>query len=310
MKKEITVTAPATVANVACGFDILGFAIDLPEDQIKATLSRKKGVRLVALTGKKTGIPKIALKNTAAVAVQALLNDVAPDKGIDLKLHKGIAPGSGVGSSAASSAAALVAANELLGRPFTRSQLVPYAMQGEAIACGTAHADNVAPCLIGGFVLVRDYAPLDIISLHVPKNLHCVVIHPKIKLNTSDSRSILKRNVSLEKAIRQWANTAGLVAGLFKEDYKLIGSSLVDNVIEPLRAGLIPGFSEVKEAAMEAGALGCSISGSGPSSFALCASLNEGKKVAAAMQKCMKGIGLKNDVFISKINKTGAKVKK
>ena len=265
---QVKVFAPATIANVACGFDVLGLALDYPGDEAVVTKTDNNKVVITACHNAEN-LPLDADKNVAGVAVQALLDKLGSNQGFEIELTKGVKPGSGIGSSAASSAAAVVAANELLGNPFTRKELVEFAMEGERCATGVAHADNVAPSICGGFTLVRSYEPLDVIKIESPEELWATVIHPQLEVKTRDARRVLKGGIDLSKAITQWGNVGGLIAGLYSKDYDLIGRSLVDVVIEPIRSILIPGYEKVKKATLEAGALGCSISGSGPSIFGL-----------------------------------------
>ena len=243
----------------------------------------------------------------SGVALMAMAAALGLDHGFELELYKGVKPGSGIGSSAASAAGAVYAANELLGRPFTRPELVPFAMEGEKLVSGVAHADNVAPALLGGFVLVRSYQPLDLVPVPTPDALHCTVIHPKIELRTADARSILRQDLPLSSAITQWGNVAGLIAGLFLEDLALVGRSLEDVVIEPVRSILIPAYDQVKAACLKAGALGCSISGSGPSIFALSDSMDRAAAVAEAMHNTYSSVGVPFDIYTSKVNKEGCR---
>jgi homoserine kinase len=305
---EVRAFAPATVANVAAGFDVLGFALDSPGDELVATFSEKPGVTISRITGDDGRLPRDSHKNTAGVSVHALLKYLGETRGIDLRLEKKMPLGSGLGSSAASAVVAVVAVNELLGRPLSKRDLLPFALEGERIACGSAHADNAAPSLLGGFVLIRSYTPLDVIPLPTPEKLYATVIHPHIEIQTKDARGILKQQVSLSNAITQWGNTAGLVAGILMSDYGLISRSLQDVIVEPIRSILIPKFYELKKAALDAGALGCSISGSGPSLFALTDSRDTAQKVANAMTLVLDNIGIGSDVFISKVNQEGAKI--
>lgn len=305
---SIKVFAPATVANVACGFDVLGFAVDTPGDVVTMQLTDKPGIVITSITGDGGRLPKAAEKNTAGVAVNAFLQHLHLTQGVEITIEKNLPLGSGMGSSAASSAAAVVAINELLGKPLSREALVPFAMEAERIACGAAHADNVAPAIMGGFVLIRSYAPLDLISIPSPDNLYCVVVTPNIELRTEDARKVLKQEITMKDAIEQWGNLAGLIAGLMQKDYALIGRSLQDVIVEPMRALLIPGFEEVKIAALQSGVLGCSISGSGPSIFALATSNQIAESAGAAMKTALNTIGLDGTIYVSKINDTGAKV--
>ncbi|GAB5408803.1 MAG: homoserine kinase [Balneolaceae bacterium] len=307
--ETIKVFAPATVANVACGFDVMGFAIEGIGDEITVTRTKSVGLKITEISGCE-GLPTEPEKNVATVAVQALLDalDDKPDYGFEFKLCKNVMAGSGLGSSASSSSAAVFAVNELLKNPFTKSELVYFAMQGELAASGNAHADNVAPSLLGGFTLVRSYAPLDIIKLDYPENLYVSIVHPQIEIKTSDSKRILRKEIALKDAITQWGNVGGLVSGLAKGDYELIGRSLEDVIAEPVRSMLIPLFKNVKASALKNGALGCSISGSGPSIFAL----SKDERTANLIGKEFKDIYKQNDidanVYVSKINARGAEV--
>lgn len=304
---SIRVFSPATVANVACGFDVLGFALESPGDEIEVRLKDQPGITVVNHT-KDTIFPADVNKNTAVVSLQAYLAQLQSQQGFEITFHSKIKPGSGIGSSSASAAASVFAVNELLGRPYQQADLVQFAMQGEKAACGVAHADNVAPAILGGFVLVRSYAPLDVIQIPYPEELYCTIIHPQIEVKTEDARKILKKGITLKDAVTQWGNIAGLIAGLMKGDYALIGRSLQDVIIEPIRSMLIPGYDQVKEAALAHGALGCSISGSGPSMFALSSSLETAQQVARAMTQTFSHFEIDNHSYVSKINKSGPRV--
>lgn len=304
--KKVTAFAPATVANVSCGFDILGFAVDGLGDKVTVSFSEQPGLRVVKIEGDQGKLPYMLEKNTCTVAITAMLRKLNFKAGLDVALIKGLPLGSGMGSSAASAVAALVAANHLLGNPFSKIDLLPFAMEAEAIACGAGHADNVAPALLGGFVLIRGYEPLDVIRLNVPSGLYCTLVHPHLELNTADSRSVLKKNVSLQDAIIQSGNIAGLVAGLFQEDMELISRSLNDVIAEPSRSVLIPGFDEVKAGIKEAGALGCGISGSGPTLFILSPNESIAREVSRISQKVYDKIGLDVDLYVPAINTKGA----
>ncbi len=305
---KIKAFAPATVANVCCGFDVLGFAVDFPGDEVMLTLNDSNEVSLSKIVGDGGRLPMEASKNTAGVAVQSFLKSINKQHGVEIELHKNLPLGSGMGSSAASGVASLVAINHLMGNPMTRAQLVVHAMEAERIACGSAHADNVAPCLMGGFVLVRDYNPLDVIKIPATKNLYVTLVHPHIELKTSDSRRVLKPTVNLKDAIAQTGNIAGLMIGLTSEDYSLISRSLKDTIAEPIRSAFIPGFEQVRKAAVKAGALGCGISGSGPTMFALSADQAIAEKVGEVMQLEFLKSNLKSEVYVSKVNQEGAKI--
>jgi len=306
MGNSIKVFSPATVANVACGFDVLGFALDNTGDEMIIHQVPKKGVRITKIEG--ANLPMETDENVASVAVLAMLQELEPGGGFEIEIYKKIKPGSGIGSSAASSAGAVFAVNELLGKPYTPHELVKFAMEGERLAVGAAHADNVAPALLGGFTLVRSYTPLDIVKIPPPEKLFATVIHPQIEVKTADARNILRNNVSLKDAIQQWGNVGGLVAGLYTSDYGLIGRSLEDVLIEPIRSILIPAFRDVKESAKAVGALGGGISGSGPSIFTLSDSIETAEKVKKEMSNIYKNIGVDYDIHLSKINAVGVKI--
>lgn len=306
---EIKIFAPATVANVACGYDVMGFAMkDIGDTMTVRKLPSKKWI---IQNGKGCdGLPTNPKQNVIGVAVKAMLEAYGKeiDFGLHFKVSKNIMPGSGLGSSASSSSAAVYGVNKLLGSPFKRKQLVQFAMEGERAASGIAHADNVAPCLLGGFTLIRSYDPLDIIELEYPDMLYASVVHPQIEIKTSDSKKILKKQIALKDAIVQWGNVGGLVAGLAKPDYNLIGRSLQDVIAEPARSMLIPLFKEAKEAAMNEGALGGSISGSGPSIFALSFSRKIAESIAIGFNNIYATNGILANVYISQINAKGTKV--
>jgi homoserine kinase len=305
MTQEISVFAPATVANVGPGFDVLGMALSEQGDVVNFRKNDKSKLCIFDETG--CGLPLDPEKNVATVAIQTMLNELGSSQGIDIIFKEKINPGSGIGSSAASCAAGAFGANELLNRPFSKTELVRFAMQGERMASGSVHADNVAPALLGGFTLIQGYTPLRVVSLPYPKTLYCVIIHPDIEIKTSDSRRILRKEVPLRRAVKQWGNVGGLVAGLMLNDMSLISASLNDVIIEPVRSMLIPGFADVKKAALDSGALGCSISGSGPSVFALADGLETANKVKEAIEQTYLNIGLPFDLFISPVNPEGTK---
>lgn len=308
------VFAPATVANVGSAFDVLGFALESPGDTIEVRLINEPGVQIAEVAGDQGHLSREPDRNTAGVSVAALLqhlserNPGAVQPGIELRIEKGLPIGSGLGSSSASSVAAVVAANEVLGRPLMRRELLPFAMEGERAACGSAHADNVAPSLLGGFVLIRSYAPLEIIEIPAPTCLWVSVVSPSLELRTHDARRVLKRSVSLDTAVAQWGNVAALVAGIYQADVGLMGRALEDKIIEPERAQLIPGFFEVKAAALAAGAAGCSISGSGPSIFALSSSEETARAIGTAMQRAFAALSIESAVHLSRVNPHGATV--
>lgn len=307
--KQIKVFAPATVANVACGFDVLGFAINDIGDELLIRKTEKTGLSIKEIFGG-YNLSKNNDENVITVATQALLNslETKPDFGFEFELTKKVKPGSGLGSSASSSAVAVFGVNELLGRPFTRKQLVAFAMEGERLASGVAHADNVAPSLLGGFTLIRSYEPLDVVKLAYPKKLFVAVVHPQIEIKTADAKRILKKQISLKDAITQWGNLAGLVSGLASSDYQLISRSLQDVIAEPIRGLLIPLFNEVKVLAANEGALGCSISGSGPSIFSLYEEVEQAENAAIKIAELYQANDVEAYTHVSSINAEGAKV--
>ncbi len=303
----IKVFAPGTVANVACGFDVIGLALDAPGDEMTVSRKSTPGIIISNIEGA-PNLSKEVSKNVAGVALQAFLQELGqPELGLDVTIRKNIQPGSGIGSSAASSAGAVVAANLLLGKPFTQEKLVRFAMEGERLASGTAHADNVAPAIMGGFTLVRSYQPLDIIALNTPDDLWVTVIHPQIEVKTSDAREILKQQVQLKDAIRQWGNVGALVAALYTNDYGLISRALEDVIVEPVRAILIPAFYELKLKCKEAGALGGGISGSGPSVFMMSRGEEIARKVASVMDQVYAPMGVDYKIYVSRINTQGVR---
>jgi len=303
---EIKLFAPATIANVSCGFDVLGLCLDTVGDEMVIRRSNIKGVKITKIIGQ--DLPLDTEKNVAGVAVLALLKKLNSDAGFEIEIYKNIKPGSGIGSSAASSAGAVFGVNKLLGTPFSLQELVPFAMEGEKLASGTAHADNVAPALLGGFTLIRSYQPLDIVKIAAPSALYATVVHPQIEVKTADARSVLKQTVSLQQTVTQLGNLGGLISGLYTENYELIGRSLHDEIVEPYRSILIPEFENAKKAALEAGALGSGISGSGPSIFALSKSKETARKVGQAMALVYKNIEIDFDIHVSKVNANGIKI--
>jgi len=302
----LKIFAPATVANVSCGFDSLGFAVDTIGDEMTFTKTSEKGVKITNITG--ADLPYDVDKNAASAVIKKILLDAKADFGIALTIHKGFSPGSGLGSSAASAAGAAFGVNQFLVDKYSNLELTKFAMFGEEVACGSAIADNVAAAIYGGFVLVRSYEPLEIIKLPVPEALRVVAIHPQIAIKTKDAREVLPKEIALKNAVTQWANVGGLVSGLFTNNYELISNSLVDVIVEPFRKGLIPFFDEVKTNALNAGALGAGISGSGPTIFALCKGEKSAKDVYKAIESTYKETGIGFEMFISKINPQGMKI--
>lgn len=308
MSDSIKVFAPATVANVTCGFDILGFAVDQPGDEILLKKSNSGKVVIKEISGDHGILPKDPDKNTCGAVIKNFLKDIGADQGIDIFLDKKMPLGSGLGSSAASSVAAIYAINELLGRPKTLDELLPFAMEGERVACGSAHADNVAPGLYGGFVLIRSYDPLDVIKLKTPEELFATLVHPQIEVKTKDAREILRKQIYFKDSVKQSGNVAGLVAGLLTSDYELISRSMHDYIVEPIRSILIPGYNEVKEASLNLGAIGAGISGSGPSIFALSKDEDVAKKIADKMKSLYSDFEIESETYVSRINPVGPRI--
>jgi homoserine kinase len=303
---EIKLFSPATIANLSCGFDVMGTCLDNIGDEMIVRKSTEWGIRITKIIG--ANLPLETEKNVAGVAGLALLEALNIDYGFEIEIHKKIKAGSGIGSSSASAAGAVFGINELAGKPFSRKELVQFAMQGEVLASGSAHADNVAPALLGGFTVVRGYDPLDIIRIDSPSELYATVVHPQIELKTSEMRAVLQPMVSLKSAITQWGNVGGLVAGLYTSDYDLIGRSLHDAIVEPLRGKFIPQFENIRKAALKNGALGCGISGSGPSIFALSKGEENARKVAEAMRQIFASTEIPFEIHVSAINPEGVKI--
>jgi len=303
---KIKIFSPATVANVSCAFDVLGFALNNVGDEMYFRKTSEKGLKIKMKD--QTNLPEDPQENVAGVVGLAMLEHVIPDFGVEMEIKKGIKPGSGIGSSAASAAGAAFGMNKLLGDIFDLKSLVEFSMIGESLASGVAHADNVAPAIYGGFTLIRSLDPLDIVSIPAPPDLYVSVIHPLIEVKTKNARRLLKHSVALRDAVLQWGNIAGLISGLFLEDYALIGRSLKDVIVEPVRSILIPLFDDLKKAAADAGALGSGISGSGPSVFALSKGHEKAIEVARAMQDVYQDSGIDFDIHVSSINTKGISI--
>ena len=303
--KSIKVRCPGTVANLVCGFDILGMALNAPYDIMEVRLLDEP--KVIIQNRDNYNLPTEPEKNVAGVVFLSVMEKVGGTVGFEVTIEKHIKPGSGIGSSAASAAGAAVAANNLLGNIFSTDEVVQFAMNGEKLASGVKHADNIAPCILGGVTLIRSIHPLDIIPLASP-DLFVTVVHPQIEVRTSDARQILKKQILLKDAIKQWGNIAGLVTGFLKNDLDLIGRSLEDVLIEPVRSILIPGFDKVKANCKDAGALGGGISGSGPSVFML----SKDEKIAKAVESVMKDvynrIGIDYNTYVTTINKKGVEI--
>lgn len=302
---NITIKSPATVANLVCGFDILGMALNEPYDIM--TLKLLDSPEVIIHNRDSFNLPTEPDRNVAGVVLLSMMEKMDRNCGFEIEIEKHIKPGSGIGSSAASAAGAAMAANHLLNNIFSNDELVQFAMNGEKLASGVKHADNIAPCILGGINLVRSIHPLDIIPIASP-DLHVTVVHPQIEVRTSDARQILRKQVLLKDAIKQWGNIAGLVAGFLKNDFDLIGRSLEDVIIEPIRSILIPGFDEVKTKCKEAGALGGGISGSGPSVFMLSKDEATANAVEAVMKEVYDRIGIPFNIYVTTINKKGVEI--
>ncbi len=300
---EVRAFCPATIANLNCGFDVMGLCLENIGDEMIFRKTTTKGIQITKITG--ADLPYEVSKNVAGVAALAVIENRDIDFGIAIEIHKKIKAGSGIGSSSASAAGAVFGVNELLGKPFTKPELIEFAMKGEALASGSEHADNVAPCLLGGFTLVRGYHPLDVIKITSPEKIYAVVLHPHIEVKTVDARAVLEPSIPFHKAITQWGNLGGLIAGLYTQDYALMSRSLQDVVVEPFRKHLIPYFEKVKEIALQNGALGSGISGAGPSIFALCEGKQIAETVAEAMHAQYSKTQIPFDIYLSKINDKG-----
>jgi len=303
---QIRIFSPATVANVSCGFDAMAFALETLGDEMVFSRNDSGIVTISRIEG--ADLPYETHKNAAGVVAKKMLEDSSVDFGVDIEIIKKYKPGSGLGSSAASSSGAAFAINEFLNRKYTPLEQLKYAMLGEEVACGSRIADNVAAALYGGFVLIRSYKPLDVVSIPIPSELYVTLLHPQIEVNTEDARNVLPKEIPMKTAIAQWANVGGLISGLHSSDFNLIGSSLQDHVAEPYRKKFIPHFDSLKASAMEAGALGAGISGSGPSVFALSKGETTAKDVAIAMDKVYKSMGIDYHIYVSKISKNGVQI--
>jgi homoserine kinase len=309
MKDSIKVFAPATVANVVCGFDVLGFAVNEPGDEVVMRMTTQPGITISKITGDDGRLPLDPGKNTVSVSVQHYLQSIdRTDIGLDIELHKKMPIGSGLGSSSASTVAGLFAAKTLLGDETDAAKLLPFAMKGEEMACGHGHADNVAPALLGGFVLIRSYDPLDIVKLPHPKDLYCAVVFPDVDVPTREARQIIRDKIYMKDAVTQWGNIAGLVSGLFMNDINLIGRSMKDILVEPVRSMLIPDFYKMREMAMNMGAVSFGISGSGPSVFAFTRDEETARQITQKLQQHLTSIHIGSNIYVSDINDKGPRV--
>jgi homoserine kinase len=304
----VTAFAPATVSNVACGFDVLGFALESPGDEVTARFAAS-GVHIDGISGDSGRLPRDAGRNTAGVAAQALLTRLGERRGVVLTIRKGLPLSSGLGGSAASAVASVVAVDGLVGARLPLDALMACAFEGERVGAGSAHGDNIAPSLYGGFVLVRQANPPDVIRLPVPRGLTAVVVHPDLEIETARARALLGDTVPLADAIREWANLGAFVDALHRADFALMARALEDTIAEPRRAPLVPGLAAIKRAALDAGALGCSLSGSGPSLFALCGDAATARRVAPAMTAAVRAaIGGEPQTYVSPIAPEGARL--
>jgi len=304
--KSVALFSPATVANVSCGFDTLGFCLDSVGDKMVIHKTETKGVKITKIEG--YDLPFETEKNVAGVSALAMYNALQPNCGFDIDIYKNIQPGSGIGSSSASASGSVFGMNVLLGNPLSKDELTKYAIKGEALASQCEHADNLAPAIYGGFTLVRDVNPVDVVQLPTPTDLYATIIHPQIEIKTADARALLPKSVTLNNAVTQWSNVGSLVHALHTNDYELLRRALQDVIVEPHRKALIPHFDAVKNASLNVGALGCGISGSGPSIFALSKGEDIASKVENAMQNVYNKTGIAFYTFVSKINTEGIRV--
>jgi homoserine kinase len=307
--EKIRAFAPGSIGNLACGYDVLGLALQGPGDEVVVTRVSGKGIRITAIHGDGGRLSRVVGENAAGTAAQAVLDELGIEAGIELELRKGLPLSAGMGGSAASAVAAAVAVDDLLGSRLPKDVLLHCALAGEAVAAGEGHTDNAAPSLLGGLVLIPTWEPLTTIELEVPRELVAVHVHPHIEIETAAARKVLGDTVALADAVTQWGNTAALVAGLFRQDWDLIARSVEDRIAEPLRSVAVPGFSAVKTAALDSGALASSLSGSGPSLFALCRGKERAEIVGKRMvQAFKKAAGLEADLLISEARAPGARI--
>ena len=303
---EIKIFSPASIANLSCGFDILGVCLNDIGDEITVRKTKEKGIKILKVTGQKLTLD--VNKNVAGVSALALLKETNVDCGFEIEIHKGIKPGSGIGSSAASSAGSVFAINELIGKPYSSKELIKFALEGEKIASGAAHADNVSAVLLGGFIFVRDSLNFDIFKLKTPIDLAFTILHPQIEVKTSESRALVQRPITLDKMITQSANLGAFISGLYNEDYNLISRSIKDVVVEPIRSILIPEFDKLKKISLSNNALGFGISGSGPSVFAMSKGLVNAKKIRDLLKVNYSKLGLSFDIHTSSVNEKGIQI--
>lgn len=306
--KRVTAFAPASIGNVSVGFDCLGLALERPGDMVSIEAGDEPGVELIDIQGDNDELPIEADKNVVGVVVKSLMKALGRNDAIAIRLVKGLPLQSGMGSSAASSVAAAVAANAYFGNPFSKEELIPFALEGEKLACGAGHADNAAPALLGGMTLIRSNDPLDIISLPVPRDLFLAVVHPQTAVATRDARAVVPEMIARQTAVAQSAHLASFISALYQKDWDLLSRSMVDLIAEPYRKNLLPHFDEVRKAALEAGALNCGISGSGPTIFAVCKGRSAAEKVAVNMGKVYADKFIENEIYVSRVNTKGAEI--
>ncbi|WP_336688599.1 MULTISPECIES: homoserine kinase [unclassified Chryseobacterium] len=303
--KKVKLKVPATIANLVCGFDILGMAIHEPFDVMELKLLETS--EIIIRHTDDFGLPEETSKNVAGKVLLKIQEELNLKNGFEVIIHKKIKPGSGLGSSAASAAGSAFGANWLLGNILSKEEMIYFAMFGEELASGVKHADNITPCIFGGITLIKSSNPIDIIPLNSP-DLFVTAVHPQIEVKTSDARQILKKNILLKDAIEQWGNIAGLVAGIQNNDFELIGRSLKDVIVEPVRSLLIPKFNEIKEKSLGLGALGGGISGSGPSVFMLSENEKISYEIAEMMKSVYSKINIESFAYVSKVNPKGIEI--
>ena len=304
--KSVRVFAPASIANLGCGFDIMGLALDEVGDVLEMSISEGDGLSITNLSG--VPLPDDIEKNVITPVVRKFMQLTGNKAQVDIVIREKIYPGSGIGSSSASSAAAAFGMNEFYGAPLSEEEVVICAMEGENLASGGYHADNAAPAVMGGIVLIRGYEPLDLIKLPVPGDFYCAVIHPKLVVSTKEARSILPKQVDMHAAIAQWGNVGGLVAGLYSGNIGLIGRAMKDSIAEPYRKGFIPGFDELREKILAHGSLAMNIAGSGPSVFALANRREIAVKAGAIMDEHFSALGIDHHCYVVKVSNRGARL--
>jgi len=304
--ESIKVFSPGSITNLSCGYDILGVCLENRGDEIKVSKTNNKSLTIKSINGFK--LTKDIDKNVSGIAAQALLKKIDIDYGFEIEINKGIKPGSGIGSSAASSAGTVFAINQLLGSPFSLLDLVRFSMEGEKFVSGSYHADNVAPIIFGGITLVRSIYDLDVVSLPNPKDLEIVIVRPNIEIKTADSRKVVKKKVKIEKMTQQSANLGSFISSLYTEDYNLMSRSVIDQVVEPDRAVLIPEFDKIKRISKDSGSIAVGISGSGPSIFSISNNRTTSNKVLYSISEHYSSMGIDHDAFISKVNSDGIKI--